>query len=146
MSLYLVLVDIDLKRLPGVEPALPRVVAHNLTREMAERLEVELANNSVEGQPTGWKPASLGMHGFSRTDGNRELLGVQGNSPTALQASSSASTAGKSKKVSDVIATRIGGDSPTTRHTFIVQPAVKWSARRQARFQEISALGCNILL
>ena len=57
MSLYIVLVDGDLKHLPPVwEHAAPKVVAHNLSREAAGRLEALLSNDSVEGQPTGWVP------------------------------------------------------------------------------------------
>ncbi len=59
MSLYVVLVDSDLKRLPGADPALPKVVAHNLSREDAEHLEAQLTADSIEAQPTGWAPFLL---------------------------------------------------------------------------------------
>jgi len=56
VSLYVVLVDGDLKHLAVGEPAPPKVVAHNLSREAAGRLVAQLSNDSVEGQPTGCAP------------------------------------------------------------------------------------------
>lgn len=53
---YAVLVDNDLKRPPGPAPALPKVVAHNLTRDEAEQFEAQLASGLVEGHSTGVVP------------------------------------------------------------------------------------------
>lgn len=56
MSVYVVLVDTDLKRCRDEEPAAPKVVAHNLTRAAAEGLEAQLRSDSVEGEGVGWAP------------------------------------------------------------------------------------------
>jgi hypothetical protein len=97
-----VLVSGHLKRLPGAEPALPKVVAHNLTREAAERLEDQLSSDSVEGQPTGWMPF---LREYAEPHVETELdncLESKEISFTALQAPAPPPTAGKSKKATEI--------------------------------------------
>jgi hypothetical protein len=55
MSLYVVLVDTDYTRSSGPESAL-KVLAHNLSRDAAEQLRVQLSDSSVEGHSVGIAP------------------------------------------------------------------------------------------
>jgi hypothetical protein len=68
---YAVLVSSDLS-LNKTEGALPRVIAHNLRQEDAERMERELTTNTVEGHPTGVSVFLLAydlLHGSANPQG-----------------------------------------------------------------------------
>lgn len=57
MSLHMVLVAGDLSRIP-TEAILPKAVAHNLSRDAAERLVAQLSNDGVEGRRIGCMPVA----------------------------------------------------------------------------------------